>query len=154
MAEKEVVAHTDHVEHSKDFVDVREAAEASAAEHATTFWEALKQNKKAALWSALISMTIIMEGYDIGAVHRTSHVHICALESRPAAIIVLTRPQGSSTNSSPIPPSHKSSGHIQLNLAGKSVVHGKRVSQTAPMLVSCLEVSPMGTFRNASVCSR
>lgn len=66
MTEKDIVTATSHVEDSKGFVDIREAAEASAAEHSTTLWEALKQNRKAALWSALISMTIIMEGYDIG----------------------------------------------------------------------------------------
>ena len=60
MAQKEPVTETNHVEDTKGYLDVREAAEASAAEHNTTFWEALKQNRKAAMWSALISMTIIM----------------------------------------------------------------------------------------------
>ena len=53
----------DHVE----AVEVtKEAKIASQAEKETTFWQALKSNKKSAMWSAVISLTIIMEGYDIG----------------------------------------------------------------------------------------
>jgi SP family general alpha glucoside:H+ symporter-like MFS transporter len=44
----------------------KEARIAAQTEHETTLWQALKSNKKAALWSAIISLTIIMEGYDIG----------------------------------------------------------------------------------------
>lgn len=43
---------------------LEEAQIASAAEHATTFQQALRENWKAALWSAVISLTIVMEGYD------------------------------------------------------------------------------------------
>jgi hypothetical protein len=54
---------TDHIEN----VEVtKEAKLAAQAEHQTTLWQALKSNKKAAIWSAIISLTIIMEGYDIG----------------------------------------------------------------------------------------
>lgn len=43
---------------------IQEAQAASAAEHSTTLREALKENWKAVLWSAAISLTIVMEGYD------------------------------------------------------------------------------------------
>ena len=52
--------HTDDVDHTKD---ARIAAE---AEHATTLWQALKENRKAAFWSVMLSTTVIMEGYDVG----------------------------------------------------------------------------------------
>lgn len=55
-----------HVEHLSEPADPKEAQQASAAEHEATFWQALKTNHKAALWSAAISLTIIMEGYDVG----------------------------------------------------------------------------------------
>jgi MFS transporter, SP family, general alpha glucoside:H+ symporter len=48
----------------------KEAKIASQGEHEATLWEALKTNKKAAMWSAIISLTIIMEGYDIGMMLR------------------------------------------------------------------------------------
>ena len=41
-----------------------QAKNASDAEHSQTFWQALKANKKAALWSMAISLSIVMEGYD------------------------------------------------------------------------------------------
>ncbi|KKY39786.1 putative maltose permease mal31 [Diaporthe ampelina] len=41
-----------------------EAARATAAEHSMTLRQGLKTHKKAAIWSVLISATIIMEGYD------------------------------------------------------------------------------------------
>lgn len=56
---------TAHFEHSST-AENKEAQQASAAERQATFWEALKSNHKAALWSAAISLTIIMEGYDVG----------------------------------------------------------------------------------------
>lgn len=43
---------------------IEEAQAASAAEHATTFRQAMRESWKAALWSAVISLTIVMEGYD------------------------------------------------------------------------------------------
>ncbi|RDW58444.1 sugar transporter-like protein [Coleophoma crateriformis] len=43
---------------------VFEAKEATDEEHAQTLMQALKENRKAVIWSVLISMTIIMEGYD------------------------------------------------------------------------------------------
>ncbi|KAJ8120235.1 hypothetical protein ONZ43_g3004 [Nemania bipapillata] len=42
-----------------------EAKQATDDEHAQTVFQALRENRKAVMWSALISMTIIMEGYDV-----------------------------------------------------------------------------------------
>ena len=42
-----------------------EARQATAAEHSLGFLQAIKTYKKAAFWSFLISMTVIMEGYDV-----------------------------------------------------------------------------------------
>jgi MFS transporter, SP family, general alpha glucoside:H+ symporter len=58
--EKKAIDHVESVEVTK------EAKIASQTEKETTFWQALKSNKKSAMWSAVISLTIIMEGYDIG----------------------------------------------------------------------------------------
>ncbi|KAI0200550.1 sugar transporter [Astrocystis sublimbata] len=41
-----------------------EARQATEDEHAQTPLQALRENRKAVMWSVLISMTIIMEGYD------------------------------------------------------------------------------------------
>jgi SP family general alpha glucoside:H+ symporter-like MFS transporter len=41
----------------------QEAQAASAAEHDTDFRTALRENWKAVLWSMVISLTIVMEGY-------------------------------------------------------------------------------------------
>jgi len=57
---------TDYVEKAPELDDIKEAKLASDSEHQTTLWQALKSNKKAAFWSAIISLTIIMEGYDVG----------------------------------------------------------------------------------------
>jgi MFS transporter, SP family, general alpha glucoside:H+ symporter len=42
-----------------------EARQATANEHELSFSQALKTYKRAAFWSILISMTVIMEGYDV-----------------------------------------------------------------------------------------
>ncbi|KAF4971313.1 hypothetical protein FSARC_1832 [Fusarium sarcochroum] len=57
------------VEHADDDLKphlhcLEEAQAASAAEHATTLKQALRENWKAVLWSSVISLTIVMEGYD------------------------------------------------------------------------------------------
>lgn len=44
---------------------LQEAKEASDAEHSATFRQAMRENWRAALWSAVISLTIVMEGYDM-----------------------------------------------------------------------------------------
>lgn len=43
---------------------IDDARQASDEEHAQTLWQAISANRKAVIWSMLISMTIIMEGYD------------------------------------------------------------------------------------------
>ncbi|KZL63266.1 mfs sugar transporter [Colletotrichum incanum] len=42
-----------------------EAKQASDDEHAQTLKQALSQNRKAVFWSVMISMSIVMEGYDV-----------------------------------------------------------------------------------------
>ncbi|KAL1842788.1 hypothetical protein VTK73DRAFT_3042 [Phialemonium thermophilum] len=37
---------------------------ATEEEHSMTFWQAAKRYKKACFWSAVVSLTIIMDGYD------------------------------------------------------------------------------------------
>lgn len=69
MPVEDTVVKTDavtHIEDTTSWENTKEAAQASAAEHETTIWQALKQNRKAAFWSAVISMCIVMEGYDVG----------------------------------------------------------------------------------------
>lgn len=41
-----------------------EAKHASDEEHAESLWQAIKANKKAVAWSVLVSMSVVMEGYD------------------------------------------------------------------------------------------
>lgn len=41
---------------------LQDAKQATDDEHAQTLMQALKENRKAVMWSMLISMTIIMEG--------------------------------------------------------------------------------------------
>jgi len=41
---------------------LQEAKQATEDEHAQTLLQAIKENRRAVLWSVLISMTIIMEG--------------------------------------------------------------------------------------------
>ncbi|KAI0181669.1 sugar transporter [Hypoxylon sp. FL1284] len=43
---------------------VFDAKQATDDEHAQTLWQGLRENRKAVFWSILLSMTIIMEGYD------------------------------------------------------------------------------------------
>ncbi|CAK7212489.1 hypothetical protein SBRCBS47491_001482 [Sporothrix bragantina] len=67
QAEAGIAAHVDvevdpnplsksHVTH--------DAVLATADEHSMTFWQAIKRYRKACFWSAMVSMTIIMDGYD------------------------------------------------------------------------------------------
>lgn len=57
------VAPATHVEHLED---TKQAQQANAAEHQATFRQAFSESRKAVFWSAMISLTIIMEGYDVG----------------------------------------------------------------------------------------
>ncbi|KAI1460990.1 sugar transporter [Annulohypoxylon moriforme] len=43
---------------------VLDAKQATDDEHSQTLWQGLRENRKAVFWSLLLSMTIIMEGYD------------------------------------------------------------------------------------------
>lgn len=43
---------------------VLDAKQATEDEHNQKLWQALRENRKAVMWSVLISMTIVMEGYD------------------------------------------------------------------------------------------
>ncbi|KAK7967966.1 Major facilitator superfamily domain- general substrate transporter [Apiospora aurea] len=43
---------------------ILEARQATDNEHAQTFLQALRENRRAVFWSVMISMSIIMEGYD------------------------------------------------------------------------------------------
>lgn len=58
-----------HVEHDDNLKanmhSLEDAQAANIAEHEITLKQALKQNWKAVLWSAAISLTIVMEGYDL-----------------------------------------------------------------------------------------
>lgn len=42
---------------------INEAKSAAQAEHELTLWQAIRSHKKAVFWSAVISMSIVMEGY-------------------------------------------------------------------------------------------
>jgi SP family general alpha glucoside:H+ symporter-like MFS transporter len=42
---------------------ITEAKSATQAEHELTLWQAIRTHKKAVFWSAVISMSIVMEGY-------------------------------------------------------------------------------------------
>jgi SP family general alpha glucoside:H+ symporter-like MFS transporter len=52
--------------HLEKWDGVEDARQASNAEHSATVLEALRENKKAVFWSMVISLSIIMEGYDTG----------------------------------------------------------------------------------------
>ena len=53
-----------HVEDLLGAGAIFEARQATADEHEQSLWQALRANRKAVLWSVLVSMSIIMEGYD------------------------------------------------------------------------------------------
>ncbi|KAF3390771.1 Maltose permease MAL31 [Talaromyces pinophilus] len=53
-----------HVEDALGVGAVVEAMRATDEEHEQTLWQAIRANRKAVAWSVLISMSIIMEGYD------------------------------------------------------------------------------------------
>ncbi|KAL1962672.1 hypothetical protein VTN77DRAFT_9306 [Rasamsonia byssochlamydoides] len=54
-----------HVEDTLGQGALIEAKHASDEEHRQTLWQALSANRKAVAWSMLISMSIVMEGYDV-----------------------------------------------------------------------------------------
>ncbi|RAO70385.1 uncharacterized protein BHQ10_006397 [Talaromyces amestolkiae] len=54
-----------HVETTLGSGAIYEAKLASDEEHSQSLWQALSANRKAVAWSMLISLSIIMEGYDL-----------------------------------------------------------------------------------------
>lgn len=58
-------AAANHVEDTLGHGAIVEAKQAADEEHARTLWQALRENRKAVMWSVLISLSIVMEGYDI-----------------------------------------------------------------------------------------
>ncbi|KAK5129742.1 hypothetical protein LTR08_002918 [Meristemomyces frigidus] len=58
------------IEHVADVDSTKDARIAAEAEHATTLWQALKEHRKAAFWSVMLSTTVIMEGYDVGLIYQ------------------------------------------------------------------------------------
>jgi hypothetical protein len=53
-----------HVEETLGNGALIDAKHAADEEHAQTLWQAIKANKKAVGWSVLVSMSVVMEGYD------------------------------------------------------------------------------------------
>lgn len=81
MAEKkedQTVAHHEH-ESSDGEVDIKgdqawsDARAANEDEHNLTILQALKQYRWAVMWSLVVSMSIIMEGYDTNLIGNVSH---------------------------------------------------------------------------------
>lgn len=62
IALEKAAAH--HVEDTLGQGAIVDAKHATDEEHAQTLWQALRGNRKAVFWSVMISMSIIMEGYD------------------------------------------------------------------------------------------
>lgn len=62
LALEKSAAH--HVEDTLGQGAIVEAKQAADEEHAQTLWQALRDNRKAVMWSVLVSMSIVMEGYD------------------------------------------------------------------------------------------
>lgn len=76
----EASVHAEHDDHLKENIQtLQDAQGASIAEHEMTLKEALRVNWKAAMWSAIISLTIVMEGYDLRSVILVAQI---ATESR------------------------------------------------------------------------
>ncbi|KAJ5273703.1 hypothetical protein N7478_008828 [Penicillium angulare] len=62
IALEKTAAH--HVEDTLGHGAIIEAKQATDDEHSQTLWQGLRENRKAVGWSMLISLSIIMEGYD------------------------------------------------------------------------------------------
>lgn len=54
---------------------IQRAQDADAADKQLTIRQALKKYKKAVLWAALLSVSLIMEGYDLVMVRRCVQMH-------------------------------------------------------------------------------
>lgn len=65
MAEADITkVAASHLEDKLGEGAIIDAKNASDEEHSQTLFQALKSNRKAVFWSMLISMSIVMEGYD------------------------------------------------------------------------------------------
>ena len=70
---------TAHVEETLGHDAVDEAKRASEAEHSATFWTTFKKHKKGVFWSCIISLTIVMEGYDVSLMYNFMAYPTCKL---------------------------------------------------------------------------
>lgn len=59
--EKSAAAHLEETLGQGAIVDAKHASD---EEHSQTLFQALSENRKAVLWSMVISLSIVMEGYD------------------------------------------------------------------------------------------
>ncbi|KAL1878535.1 hypothetical protein VTK73DRAFT_7876 [Phialemonium thermophilum] len=65
MADLEVEKNaTILLEEKLGLTSVIEAKQASDNEHSETLWQSLRSNRKAVAWSVMVSMSVVMEGYD------------------------------------------------------------------------------------------
>lgn len=65
---KEVPTLEQHDDPKANLQSLQDAQTAEAEEHNVGLKQALRENWKAAMWSAIISLTIVMEGYDLRCV--------------------------------------------------------------------------------------
>lgn len=104
MAEKANDHHVAHYERDGSDTNVKDtqawddARAANADEHTLTIRDALKQYKVAVMWSLVVSMSIIMEGYDTNLIGNVSQ------ESTVSATLTLSNYTDSFSHSfTPIP---------------------------------------------------
>ena len=72
--DREAAPHTEQDDDPKaNLHSLQEAQMAAAEEHSVGLKQALRENWKAAMWSAIISLTIVMEGYDLRCVRSFNH---------------------------------------------------------------------------------
>lgn len=62
IALEKTAAH--HVEDTLGQGAILEAKQATDDEHSQTLMQCLRENRKAVMWSVLVSLSIVMEGYD------------------------------------------------------------------------------------------
>jgi len=133
FAEKTATAH---VEQTLGKDAIYEAKHASDQEHNTTFWQAVKDNNKAVFWSAAISMSIVMEGYDLSLIGNVRLIGTLILSVLLEQELI--RALCYFYSSSPILKFRKSMATTTLSWESiKSPVHGKLVYRTpAPAVLS------------------
>ena len=64
---EKLTADNEHLEDNPkaNLEQLQAAQAANAEEHDATLAQALRENWKAVIWSAIMSLTIVMEGYDL-----------------------------------------------------------------------------------------